>query len=412
MTFAFNNSSAVERDKSVVSTACYLNDSMSVKLGRIIAYSLLILVSLFGNILIIAVIRKYGRRRKTINFTVMNMAVASLVITTFYMPRLIPMYLLGPVWLVDGDLGYALCKIVPFLHGVAIVASVLTLLASSLDTFCAVVFPMKNLFTVKTAKVAVFLTWALAFLARLPYFMALRTKISKGRHICSSNLNNAFSNENSREIYYTFLLLAFYAVPWLVIFCVYSTIVVILKTSTTPRQESVTALRLTRARQRATRNVIKMMLVITFVFLVCWISYFLAQLAFSKVPCSFRFWRLFLAHCNGAINPVLFAILNTTVRRGIKDVLKKSKQFCICAGFLSNYLREKSFIRKKIYISPLRPTAFSLNASVTGTNYSGRRMGECHRNRVGTIEHSIANGENPKNTTIAFATTLLSFKPL
>ena len=79
------------------------------------------------------------------------MAVANLVIITVYMPRLIPMFLIGAVWLVEGDLGYALCKMVSFLHHVAIIASVLTLLNWGLDTFFAVVFPLKNLFTTKVA---------------------------------------------------------------------------------------------------------------------------------------------------------------------------------------------------------------------------------------------------------------------
>ena len=150
MNFTAKNTSINRENKTSVFTAlCYVNDPFSVKLGRIIAYSVLILASLAGNILIIAVLRKYGRARKTINYSVANMAVASLVITTTYMPRLIPMFLVGTVWLVDGDMGYALCKIVPFLHGVAILASVLTLLESSFDTFCAVVFPMKNLFNAK-----------------------------------------------------------------------------------------------------------------------------------------------------------------------------------------------------------------------------------------------------------------------
>jgi len=414
MNFTAKNTSINQENKtSVVTAPCYENDPSSVKLGRIIAYSVLILASLAGNILIIAVLRKYRRARKTINYTVVNMTVASLVITTTYMPRLIPMFLIGTVWLIDGDMGYALCKIVPFLHGVAILTLVLTLLASSVDTFCAVVFPMKNLFNAKVAKFAIFLTWALAIAGRLPYFIALRTKISKGRQLCSSSLNNAFNNENSREIYYTFLLVTFYAIPWLVIFSFYAAIVVTLKTGkTVPHQESViTAVRLNRARGKATRNVIKMMMIITFVFLVCWIAYFLAQLAFSRVPCSFRFWRLFLAHCNCAINPVLFAVFNTTVRRGIKDIARKSRRFCICANSPRSTLSQNTLKRRKIYISPNRPTEFSVNESMNMTSFTReiKRKGASRR-KVGEAELGIANGVIQKNS--ACATVVLSFKTL
>jgi len=336
------------------------------------------------------------------------MAVASLVITTTYMPRLIPMFLVGTVWLVDGDMGYALCKIVPFLHGVAILASVLTLLASSFDTFCAVVFPMKKPFNAKVAKFAIFLTWALAIVGRLPYLIALRTKISQGRQVCSSSLNNAFNNENSREIYYTFLLVTFYALPWLAIFSFYTAIVIKLKTGkTAPRQESmITAMRLNRARGKATRNVIKMMLIITLVFLVCWIAYFLAQLAFSKVPCSFRFWRLFMAHCNCAINPILFAVYNTTVRRGIKDIARKSRSFYNCANFSRSTVGQNTLKSKKIYIFPKR----RINESMNMTNFSRAIRKGASRRKVGEAELRIINGGVQKNS--MNATAVLSFKAL
>ena len=416
MSFPSNNTTSYEgNETTVLSTACYVNDPFAVKLGRIIAYSFLIVASLVGNIFIIVVIHKYGRTRKTINYAVVNMVAANLVITTTYMPRLIPMFLIGTVWLIDGDMGYALCKIVPFLHGVAILASVLTLLASSVDTFCAVAFPLKNLFTVKIAKLAIFLTWALAVVARLPYIIALRTRISKGRQVCSSSLNNAFNNENARGIYYTFLLVTFYALPWLAIFIFYSVIVIILKTGQTPRQESVTAVRLNRARGKAARNVIKMMLVITFVFLVCWITYFLAQLAFERVPCSFRFWRLFLAHCNCAINPVLFAVFNTTVRRGIKDIADKfrapRRHLPVRDSYLDSVFRRKVMNKRKFYISPKRSTAFSINATINVTNLSERKRKGASRRKVGEAELGIVNGGSAQKTN-KFTTAVLSFNTL
>ena len=359
---------------TTASTACYVNNSFSMKVARIVAYSLLILASLIGNILIVTLVCKYGRARKTINLAVVNMAVANLVITTVYMPRLIPMFLIGTVWLVEGDFGYALCKMVPFLHHVAIIASILTLLTSGLDTFCAVVFPLKNIFTTKVARLAIFLTWALAIAARMPYLMSLRTKTSKGKQTCSSNLSKLFNNENARDIYYTFLFVMFYVLPWLAIFIFYLIIAIKLKTGETPRQESTTAARLKDLRVKATRNVIKMMIVITLVFLVCWIAYFLAQVAYRKVPCSFRFWRLFLAHCNCAINPVLFIVFNTTVRRGIKDIARKFRashdRNFVCDTFLGTVFETTAFKKRKLYISPPKPKsrsrslAFSINATI------------------------------------------------
>ena len=418
MNFASNNSSLNEpgNEASSSSTACYVNDTWSVKLGRIIAYSVLILASLLGNIFIIAVVHKYGKTRKTVNYAVVNMAAASLIITTTYMPRLIPMFLIGSDWLVQGSAGYALCKTVPFLHGVAILASVMTLLASSVDTFLAVVFPLKKLFTPKVAKLAIFLTWALSVISRLPYLLALKTKMSGARQICSGRLDNAFSNENARAIYYTFLLITFYAFPWLAILIFYSTVAFILKRGKTPRQEGITAVRLNRARGRATKKVLKMMVVITIVFLVCWITYFLVFLIFSKVPCSVRFWRLFLAHCNCAINPILFSVFNTTVQRGIRDVLRKcrgsARQSSDSDGFLGSIFT-RAMKRKKMYISPRRkPTAFSIDVSLNMATFNGiSRKTEASRGKVAESElGSIINEGFYRKA--SYTNSIISFRNL
>ena len=304
MNLSASNSSICERNRSEEGLTCFLDDPVRVKLGRVFAYSALILVSLAGNVLIMKAILKHGRTRRTITYFVVNMAAANLVITTVYMPRLIPMFLFGITWFVDGTLGFVLCKMVPFVHGVAILASILNLLASSLDIFCAVVFPMKTLSSAKAAKMGVFLTWALSIIARLPYLVALRTKIYKGRQICSSVLSNAFSNENSRDVYYVCLLVIFYAVSWVAIFCSYTIVVV-----------HATAVRRRRARGTAVLSIIKMMFVITFVYFACWLIYFLAK--FTLIPCSFRFWRLFFPHLNCVFSPVVVLLFNTSVRRGI-----------------------------------------------------------------------------------------------
>jgi len=351
--------------------------------------------------------------------TVVNMAVANLVITTVYMPRLIPMFLIGTTWLVEGDLGYALCKIVPFLHHVAIIASILTLLTSGLDTFCAVVFPLKNTYTTKAARWAIVLTWTLAIFARLPYLISLRTKTSKRKQTCGSDLGKLFNNENARDIYYTFLFVMFYVLPWLAIFNFYAIIVIKLKTGKTPRQESITAARLKELRVKATRNVIKMMIVITLLFLVCWIAYFLAQVAFREIPCSFRFWRLFLAHCNCAINPVLFVIFNTTVRRGIKDIARKFRRTShrhnyVCDTFLGAIFQTTTIKKRKLYISPAkrksrsRSLAFSINATIKmatvgeSNRPAATRKKIGHADELGIENQGIEENNSSPNESLTF----------
>ena len=380
---------------------CFVDDPISVKLGRVIAYCIIILASLISNVLVVAVILKHGSSRKTITYSILNMASTNLVITVIYMPRLIPMFLIGTVWLIDGTLGYILCKIIPFLHGVAILASILNLLATSLDMFFVVVFPMKRFSSTKSAKVGVILTWTLAIIGRLPYLVALRTKVSGGLQICSSSLNNAFGNGYSRAIYYTFLLITFYAIPWVVIFCCYSSIVVILSKGETPGQENATALRLRGARVKAVRCVIRMMVVITFVFLACWITYFSALIAFKLIPCTFRFWRMFLAHSNCAISPVVVAYFNKKIRRGMKSIIWKCKLF-LCCIVSSRYV--PCFSREV-------EATFSINDYIDVANFSDIKRRKVVLWNPGGEDLGIRNEGGVGNASIR-ATLMLSFKAL
>lgn len=405
MTFSANitlASNSTTQGQESASAFCYVNDPNSVKLGRVIAYSVLILISLIGNIVIVtAILKHHGRTRKTITHSVVNMAVANLVITVSYMPRLIPMFLIGVDWLIAGPFGYALCKIVPFLHGVAIVASILNLLFTSVDMFLVVVFPMKRFSSTKAARIGVLLTWTLAIIVRLPYFIALRTKVSKGLHVCSSSLNNAFGNgSEAREIYYTILLITFYAIPWVAIFCLYLSIVIILAKGQTPGQRNATAMRVREARVKAVRSIMKMMVAITFIFLACWITYFSAMLAFERIPCSFRFWRMFLAHSNCAISPILVASFNKNIRRGIKTILYKSKLFCCC-------IRPSSRVAR---FSLRGPTLFSVKEYMDVTDF-GRinRRGVIRRKR-GSV--NLANVNEGICTSSFRATPVLTLKTL
>lgn len=216
-----------------------------------------------------------------------------------------------------------------------------------------------------------------------------------------------------------FLFVMFYVLPWLAIFIFYLIIAIKLKTGKTPRQESATAARLKELRVKATRNVIKMMIIITLVFLICWIAYFLAQIAYSKVPCSFRFWRLFLAHCNCAINPVLFAVFNTTVRRGIKDVARKfrtsPRHNYVCDTFLGSIFQTTTIKKRKLYMSPAkrkgRSLTFSINATINMATVGESNRRAATRRKVDNVaevgivnQGEIEENNSSPNETLSFNT--------
>lgn len=79
---------------------------------RILLYSLIFLVSVFGNLLIIVVLMVNKRMRTVTNSFLLSLAVSDLMMAIFCMP-----FTLIPTLLKDFIFGAAMCKIVSYLMG-------------------------------------------------------------------------------------------------------------------------------------------------------------------------------------------------------------------------------------------------------------------------------------------------------
>lgn len=79
---------------------------------RILLYSLIFLVSVFGNLLIIVVLMVNKRMRTVTNSFLLSLAVSDLMMAVFCMP-----FTLIPSLLEDFIFGEAMCKIVTYLMG-------------------------------------------------------------------------------------------------------------------------------------------------------------------------------------------------------------------------------------------------------------------------------------------------------
>ena len=119
-------------------------DSLEVKVCKILAYALLLAFSLLGNVSIVMVVCRDRNMRTTTNFLIVNMAVSDLLVPVFAMPRACVEIFNGNLrWLIGGVLGETLCKLTSFLQDISTAVSVQSLVAISVDRFYAVWFPLK-----------------------------------------------------------------------------------------------------------------------------------------------------------------------------------------------------------------------------------------------------------------------------
>ncbi|XP_031571114.1 neuropeptide SIFamide receptor-like [Actinia tenebrosa] len=283
---------------------------------KVLAYVIILLVSLAGNSMTIAVVFRGRLHRSNVHFFLLNMAIADLVVTVVYMPRMVVMMLYGNSWLVTGTFGLILCRTVPFLHHMSILVSVFTILGATLDRFFAMVFPLRNIVTRSIGKAMLVVIWLASAILRSPYVVTPVLKNIGSDIICSSNLQQFFGRHI--ELYYYFLL-GLYCFSFFLIMLLYSVSILKLRRKKVVFNNTAQA-----RREQASKKLLNMLIVILVCFILCWFMYFFALSILPRpLSCETRFFRFFLAHSNSALNPCILAVFNRRYRIGYKSFLKQ-----------------------------------------------------------------------------------------
>ena len=105
------NFTAAERERCPSLT----EDKLEVKIIKILAYSIVLIVSLFGNSVIIATVIRNRRMQTTVNYLIANMAASDLFISVFAVPMKISEIVKGPRrFLIEGSVGLIFCQRIYF----------------------------------------------------------------------------------------------------------------------------------------------------------------------------------------------------------------------------------------------------------------------------------------------------------
>ena len=72
------------QDETVeIADECFLNDPLQTKIGRVLLYGVLIVLSIAGNSLIITAVRNDKNTKPTVRLFIQNMSAADLLITLY-----------------------------------------------------------------------------------------------------------------------------------------------------------------------------------------------------------------------------------------------------------------------------------------------------------------------------------------
>ncbi|XP_078377981.1 QRFP-like peptide receptor [Oculina patagonica] len=317
------------------------------KIGKTFAYCVLIVVSLVGNTFIGVIVYKTKIMRKPTNFLIVNMAMSDLLFPIFLFPRTVTTMYVDSWPPINGPLGRALCKLLPFLQDISLTVSIQSLVLIAVDRFGAVVFPFRSpLISSKRCPFFILATWIVALAVHSPNFFVY--KLSEFPELrCIVQWDEVFRKSLSLENYILALFIVFLFIPLVLIAILYIIINLKLRSETIPGEQSVNA----EQRVKQERKVLKMTTAIVSGFAVCWLPYSIIALLYffawdhTSLSCGIKHLRYitqFMSNANCAINPCICLIFCGNYRQGLKSLLgclsvhARGKQITLSQGRNNN----------------------------------------------------------------------------
>ncbi|XP_073249916.1 RYamide receptor-like [Porites lutea] len=315
---------------SIESSSCF--STTAYKIGGTIALSLIIAVSLMANSFIVLIVYKTPTLRKPINYFIANMAMSDLLYSLFLPPRNLSLLHTNQSWLIGGQFGQALCKLVPFFDGVSSIVSIQNLVLITVDRFVAVVFPLRSpLIRSKLCPFFILGTWIVAAAVVSPLLFTFQLVEYSGEMRCDTRWKKAFGESSSVTDYLLAGSILFRYIPVMLLIILYSIIIIKLKTQKHPGERSANT---QQQRNRRNRNVLQLSIAIVLVFVFCWLPFTTSVLimryrgsSIHSVSCGF--WLYYcvsyymgVGYC--AINPIICFVFSSNYREGLKRLMNCS----------------------------------------------------------------------------------------
>ncbi|XP_062862315.1 cholecystokinin receptor [Trichomycterus rosablanca] len=339
---------------------------------RILLYSLIFLLSIFGNLLIIVVLVVNKRMRTVTNSFLLSLAVSDLMMAVFCMP-----FTFIPNLLEDFIFGAAMCKIVAYLMGISVSISTFSLMAIAIERYSAICNPLKSRAwqTRSHAYKVIAVTWTLSFLIMTPYpiFSSL-VSYTKFNNTTAHMCRHDWPKDQVQQAWCVLLLFILFFFPGVVMIIAYGLIsrelycgiqfeleqkkgqrtqlggsatvssgidhgdgcyIQVLNRPNSMEMSNLTLAASTKVdrprsntseiKLMAKKRVIRMLIVIVTMFFICWMPLYSvntwkafhppsAYRALSGAPISFIH---LLAYTSACVNPIIYCFMNKRFRKAL-----------------------------------------------------------------------------------------------
>ncbi|NXN98339.1 GHSR protein, partial [Rhinopomastus cyanomelas] len=287
--------------------------------GITVACVVLFVIGIIGNLMTMLVVSRFRDMRTTTNFYLSSMAFSDLLIFLCMPLDLFRLWQYRP-W----NFGDLLCKLFQFVSESCTYSTILNITALSVERYVAICFPLraKVIITKGKVKLVIFFLWAISFISAGPIFVLVGVEHENGTNPLSTNECRA-TEYAIRSGLLTIMVWTSSIFFFLPVFCL--TVLYSLIGRKLWRRKRKNIGPNTVIRDKNNKQTVKMLAVVVFAFILCWLPFHVGRYLFSK---SFEAgsWEIAVIsqYCNlvsfvlfylsAAINPILYNIMSKKYR--------------------------------------------------------------------------------------------------
>ncbi|XP_043926170.1 growth hormone secretagogue receptor type 1 [Protopterus annectens] len=280
---------------------------------------LLFIIGVWGNMMTILVVSKFKDMRTTTNLYLSSVAFSDILIFLCMPLDLYRLWQYRP-W----NFGGILCKLFQFVSESCTYSAILNITALSVERYFAICFPLKAkvVVTKGRVKLLILFLWVVAIVSAGPIFVLVGVEHENGTDPLVTNECKAteYAMRSGLLTVMVWLSSVFFFLP---VFCL--TVLYSLIGRKLWRRKRETVGPNTSVRDKSNKQTVKMLAVVVFAFVLCWLPFHVGRYLFSKSSeagslemlqisqyCNLVSFVLF--YLSAAINPILYNIMSKKYR--------------------------------------------------------------------------------------------------
>ncbi|KAK2817068.1 hypothetical protein Q5P01_025259 [Channa striata] len=283
-----------------------------------VAYSSVLAVAVFGNLIVIWIILAHKRMRTVTNYFLLNLAFSDASMAAFNT-------LINFIYATHGDwyFGEAYCKFHNFFPVTSVFASIYSMTAIAVDRYMAIIHPLKPRLSAKVTTGVIVCIWSLAVILAFPLCYFSTTRVLPHRTLCFVAWPRKADDPFMYHIIVTVLV---YVLPLAVMGITYTIVGLTLWGGEIPGDSSDNY----HGQLQAKRKVVKMMIIVVVTFALCWLPYhiYFIVTGLNKRLSTWKYIQqvylsvLWLAMSSTMYNPIIYCCLNSRFRAGFKRAFR------------------------------------------------------------------------------------------